>query len=76
MPTHIRMERWTTIDELNYIRLLTAHTPKQARRLLKSYVYTAGMRRWWGRGMSVEPGVVILYAMDCLDILEKKGPVE
>ena len=58
---------WTTADELLYLRGLYKRKRLCA---LRGYVKTAHERRWWGPGMRVEAGVVILAARDWLEELE------
>lgn len=61
---------WTTADELAYLHML--HRDKKVR-LLRVYVKWAHQRIWYGPGMRVEAGIVILEARDLLDDLVKRG---
>ncbi len=58
---------WTTADELNYVRGLYA---RKKLRALRGYVRHAHDRKWFGPGMRVEAGLVILEARDLLKALE------
>lgn len=61
---------WTTEDELSYVRgLYRDHKVL----LLKVYVRWAHERRWYGPGMRVNAGMVILEARDLLEDLMKRG---
>ena len=61
---------WTTEDELSYVRAL--HRDHKVL-LLKVYVRWAHERRWYGPGMRVNAGMVILEARDLLEDLMKRG---
>jgi hypothetical protein len=61
--------RWTTQDELAYLRGLYLRGKIL---VLRSYVQTAVRRQWWGDGMNVDPQLVILAARDWLAELEGK----
>lgn len=61
---------WTTGDELGFVRGMFL---RQDRSGLKSYVALAAVRRWYGDGMRVDPGVVILEARDLLSELERQS---
>ena len=58
---------WTTQDELLFVRDLYSRRKIVE---LRRYVRVAHERRWWGEGMQVEAGVVILAARDLLTELE------
>jgi hypothetical protein len=61
---------WTTADELAFVRRL--YRDKKVR-ALRAYCRWAHERKWWGPGMEVEAGIVILEARDLLDDLVKRG---
>lgn len=58
---------WTTADELDFLRGM--YTRKKIR-ALRYYVQLAHNRKWFGTGMRVEAGRVILEARDLLAKLE------
>lgn len=60
---------WTTADELAFIHSM--YTQKKLR-VLRFYVQLAHNRKWFGTGMRVEAGRVILEARDLLAKLEKE----
>ncbi len=60
---------WTTADELSYLRGLYA---RKKLRALRGYVRHAHDRKWFGPGMRVEAGLVILEARDLLAQLESE----
>jgi hypothetical protein len=61
---------WTTADELAFVRGLYRDKKLKA---LRVYVRLAPYRVWYGIGMRVEAGIVILEARDLLDDLVKRG---
>lgn len=68
-PHQVNEEIWTTADELSYVRGLHRHGKIQA---LRVYCRWAHERRWYGPGMRVNAGIVILEARDLLADLVKK----
>ncbi len=68
MPTESMI--WTTADELAFVRGLYRDKKLKA---LRVYVRLAPYRVWYGAGMRVEAGIVILEARDLLDDLVKRG---
>ncbi len=58
---------WTTEDELAYLRHLVRDGKIGA---LRVWVRVAPHRRWFGPGMRVEAGMVILAARDMLAKME------
>lgn len=57
---------WTTADELAYVRRLYK---ERKVKVLRAYVRWAHERRWYGEGMRVNAGIVILEARDLLEQL-------
>ena len=67
IPTSMR---WTTYDEILFIRKLHE---KGKLSHLQNYVKTAMVRKWYGPGMVVNPDLVIAAAHDhILDLIEAK----
>lgn len=58
--------RWTTQDELIFVRHLAATRQIES---LRNYLRTARVRKWSGDGMAVDAQLVILTVMDLLDDL-------
>ena len=61
---------WTTQDELAYLRGLVKAKNIKA---MRSWVKTAPHRKWFGPGMRVNAGQVILAARDMLAEMERTG---
>lgn len=71
-PTPDHSTVWTTEDELAYLRGLVRGGKIK---LLRSYVRISYCRRWYGPGMRVNPGMVILAARDMLAEMERGAEV-
>lgn len=81
MGQSINTYNWTTLDELEFVRHIfngQSHIPNRnfgplpvERRivLLRRYIRCAQCRSWCGVGICVNPQVVILEAMQYLDVL-------
>jgi hypothetical protein len=61
---------WTTEDELAYLRGLRRDGKVV---VLRAYVRVAHHRRWFGPGMRVNAGMVILAARDMLAEMEREA---
>lgn len=68
VPDHSTV--WTTEDELAYLRGLVNGGKIKA---LRAWVRVAPHRRWFGPGMRVNAGMVILAARDMLAEMERGG---
>jgi len=69
-PQPVESMIWTTADELAFVRGLYRDGKLKA---LRGYVRLAHCRVWYGRGMRVEAGIVILEARDLLaDLMRRR----